>query len=93
MTKLNTVTIAPFCFPRSRPYDSVTKFKVFVIVLLLTERLHDQKFIFFVAPKNAYRGTLDLKTQTKERKWVSFELFKLIIGSAADGNKTKEINY
>ena len=33
--KLNIVTIAPFCFPRSRPYDSVTK------------HLHQQNFIFF----------------------------------------------
>ena len=33
--KLNIVTIAPFCFPRSRPYDSVTK------------RLHEQNFFFF----------------------------------------------
>ena len=32
--KLNIVTIAPFCFPRSRLYDSVTK------------RLHEQNFIF-----------------------------------------------
>ena len=40
--KLNIVTIAPFCFPRSRPYDSVTK------------RLHEQNLIFFfVASKNA----------------------------------------
>ena len=62
-------------------------------VLLLTKRLHDQKFIFSVPPKNACRGTLDLKTQTKERKWVSFKLLKLIIGSAAEGNKTKEMNY
>ena len=77
MIKLNIVTIAPFCFPRSRPYDSVTK------------RLHEQNFIFFfVASKNAWRGTLDSKTQTKERKWVSFELLKFILGSAAEGNKT-----
>ena len=33
--KLNIVTIAPFRFPRSRPYDSVTK------------RLHEQNFIPF----------------------------------------------
>ena len=33
--KLNIVTIAP-CFPRSRPYDSVTK------------HLHQQNFIFFI---------------------------------------------
>ena len=32
--KLNIVTIAP-CFPRSRPYDSVTK------------HIHQQNFIFF----------------------------------------------
>ena len=80
--KLNIVTIAPFCFPRSRLYDSVTA------------RLHEQNFIFcfcfffFVAFKNAWRGTLDSKTQTKERKWVSFELLKFRIGSAAEGNKT-----
>ena len=80
--KLNIVTIAPFCFPRSRLYDSVTA------------RLHEQNFIyfffffFFVASKNAWRGTLDSKTQTKERKWVSFELLKFILGSAAEGNKT-----
>ena len=80
--KLNIVTIAPFCFPRSRLYDSVIK------------RVHEQNFIvFFVAPKNAYRGTLDSKTQTKKRKWVSFQLLKFILGSAAEGNKTKEINY
>ena len=41
-----------------------------------------------MAPKNAWRGTLDSKTQTKERKWVSFELLKFILGSAAEGNKT-----
>ena len=76
--KLNIVTIAPFCFPRSRPYDSLSK------------RLHEQNFIFFsfVASKNAWRGTLDSKTQTKERKWVSFELLKFRIGSAGEGNKT-----
>ena len=79
--KLNIVTIAPFCFPRSRPYDSVTK------------HLHQQNFIYFiffifVASKNAWRGTLDSKTQTKERKWASFELLKFRIGSAAEGNKT-----
>ena len=34
MVKLNIVTIAPFCFPRSRLYDSVTA------------RLHEQNFIF-----------------------------------------------
>ena len=28
--KLNIVTIAPFCFPLSRLYDSVTKLKAFV---------------------------------------------------------------
>ena len=33
--KFSIVTIAPFCFPRSRLYDSVTK------------RLHEQNFIFF----------------------------------------------
>ena len=33
--KFNIVTIAPFCFPRSRLYDSVTK------------RLHEQNFIIF----------------------------------------------
>ena len=78
--KLNIVTIAPFCFPRSRLYDSVTA------------RLHEQNFIylfiFFVASKNALRGTLDSKTQTKERKRVSCELLKFILGSAAEGNKT-----
>ena len=79
--KLNIVTIAPFCFPRSRLYDSVTA------------RLHEQKFIFsffffFVASKNAWRGTLDSKTQTKERKWVSCELLKFVFGSAGEGNKT-----
>ena len=78
MIKLNIVTIGPFCFPRSRPYDSVTKL------------LYKQNFIFFffVAPKNAWRGTLDSKTQTKERKWASFELSKFILGSGAEGNKT-----
>ena len=81
--KLNIVTIAPFCFPRSRLYDSVTA------------RLHEQNFNFFffffffsVASKNAWRGTLDSKTQTKERKWVSFELLKFILGFAGEGNKT-----
>ena len=75
---LNIVTIAPFCFPRSRLYDSVTA------------RLHEQNFIFFfsVASKNAWRGTLDSKTQTKERKWVSCELLKFVFGSAGEGNKT-----
>ena len=77
MIKLNIVTIGPFCFPRSRLYDSVTKL------------LYKQNFIFFfVAPKNAWRGTLDSKTQTKERKWASFELLKFILGSGAEGNKT-----
>ena len=33
--KLNIVTTAPFCFPRSRLYDSVTKL------------LHEQNFIVF----------------------------------------------
>ena len=79
--KLNIVTIAPFCFPRSRLYNSVAK------------HLHQQNFIFFiffifVASKNGWRGTLDSKTQTKERKWVSFELLKFILGSGAEGNKT-----
>ena len=76
--KLNIVTIAPFCFPRSRPCDSVSK------------RLHEQNFIFFsfVASKNAWRGTLDSTTQTEKRKWVSFELSKFILGSGAEGNKT-----
>ena len=45
-------------------------------------------FFFSVAPKNAWRGTLDSKTQTKERTWVSFELLKFILGSVAEGNKT-----
>ena len=80
--KLNIVTIAPFCFPRSRLYDSVTA------------RLHEQNFnlfiylFFFVASKNAWWGTLDSKTQTKERKWVSCELLKFVLGSAGEGNKT-----
>ena len=72
--KLNKVTIAPLCFPRSRPYDSVTK------------RLHEQNFIF--KKKKCVRGTLDSKTQTKERKWVSCELLKFVLGSAGEGNKT-----
>ena len=80
--KLNIVTTAPFCFPRTRLYDSVTNL------------LHEQNFVFFfVASKNASRVTLDSKTQTKERKWVSCELLKFILGSAAEGNKTKEMNY
>ena len=76
--KLNIVTIAPCCFPRSRPCDSVSK------------RLHEQNFIFFsfVASKNVWRGTLDSTTQTEKRKWVSFELSKFILGSGAEGNKT-----
>ena len=76
--KLNIVTIEPFCFSRSRPYDSLSK------------RLHEQNFIFFtfVASKSAWQGTLDSTTQTKERKWVSFEFLKFILGSAAEGNKT-----
>ena len=45
-------------------------------------------FFFLVASKNALRGTLDSKTQTKERKWVSFELLKFVLGSAGEGNKT-----
>ena len=32
-------------------------------------------------------GTLDSRTQTKGRKWVSFELSKFILGSEAAGNK------
>ena len=79
MIKLNIVTIAPFCFPRLRLYDSVTK---------CLHALAKLRFFFFVASKNAWRGTLDSKTQTKERKWVSFELLKFILGSAAEGNKT-----
>ena len=46
-----------------------------------------------MAFKNAWRGTLDSKTQRRERKWASFELLKFILGSAAAGNKTKEMNY
>ena len=34
-------------------------------------------------------GTLDSRTQTKGRKWVSFELSKFILGSEAAGNKIK----
>ena len=34
-------------------------------------------------------GTLDSRTQTKGRKWVSFELSKFILGSEAAGNKTE----
>ena len=45
-------------------------------------------FFFSVASKNAWRGTLDSKTQTKERKWVSFELLKFVLGSASEDNKT-----
>ena len=30
----------------------------------------------------------DSKTQTKERKWVSCELLKFILGSGAEGNET-----
>ena len=44
-------------------------------------------FFFFVASKNAWRGTLDWKTQTKERKCVSFELLKFILGSGLKGIK------
>ena len=33
--------------------------------------------------------TLDSRTQTKGRKWVSFELSKFILGSEAAGNKIK----
>ena len=33
------------------------------------------------------------KKKNKERKWVSFELLKFILGSAAEGNRTKEMNY
>ena len=58
----------------------------------MTKHLHEQNlilfFFFFVAPKNAWRGPLDSKTQTKERNSVSFELLKFILGSAAEGNKT-----
>ena len=64
-----------------------------LLLLLLTKRLHDQKFIFFAAPKNACRGTLDSKTHKKETKWVSFDLSKFILVSEAAGNKTKEMNY
>ena len=45
-------------------------------------------FFSFVASKNAWRGTLDSTTQKEERKWVSFELSKFILGSGAEGNKT-----
>ena len=34
-------------------------------------------------------GTLDSRTQTKGRKWVSFELSKFILGSEAAGNETE----
>ena len=34
-------------------------------------------------------GTLDSRTQTKGRKWVSFELSKFTLGSEAAGNKIK----
>ena len=34
-------------------------------------------------------GTLDSRTQTKGRKWVSFELSKFILGSEAAENKTE----
>ena len=76
MIKLNIATIAPFCFPRLRLYDSVTK------------SLHEN-FFFFLASKNSWRGTLDSKTQTKERKWVSFELLKFILNCAAEGNNIR----
>ena len=39
-----------------------------LLLLLLTKRLHDQKFIFFAAPKNACRGTLDSKTHINKRQ-------------------------
>ena len=35
-------------------------------------------------------GTLDSRTQTKGRKWVSFELSKFILGSEAAGNKIEK---
>ena len=59
-----------------RVCTSRTSFFVFVFVF------------FFVAFKNAWRGTLDSKTQTKKRKWVSCELSKFILGSGAEGIKT-----
>ena len=34
-------------------------------------------------------GTLDSRTQTKGRKWVSFELSKFILGSEAARNETE----
>ena len=59
----------------------------------MTNRQPEQKSVFFflpVAPKNAWRGTLDSTTQTKERKWVSLELLKFILGSGAEENKTRK---
>ena len=35
-------------------------------------------------------GSLDSRTETKARKWVSFELSKFILGSEAAGNKIKQ---
>ena len=54
--KLNIVTIAPFCFPRSRPCDSVSK------------RLHEQNFIFFFLSWLLKMRDGELQTQKHKQK-------------------------
>ena len=76
--KLNIVRLDHFV---SLDHDHTTQW----LSVFCTSRT---SFFFSVASKNAWRRTLDSKTQTKERKWVSFELLKFILGSAAEGNKT-----
>ena len=76
--KLNIVRLDHFV---SLDHDHTTQW----LSVFCTSRT---SFFFSVASKNAWRRTLDSKTQTKERKWVSFELLKFILGSGAEGNKT-----
>ena len=64
--KLNIVTIAPFCFPRSRPYDSVTK------------RLHEQNFIFFFSCLLKMRdGELQTQNTNKREKMGQLRIIKI----------------
>ena len=54
-------------------------------ILLLSTAVSDLDVGLLTQPV----GTLDSRTQTKGRKWVSFELSKFILGSEAAGNKIK----
>ena len=61
------------------------------MLLLLTKRLHDQKFIFFAAPKNASRGTLDSKTHIKKRQNGSVSTYQSsYLGRRLQGIKQKK---